>query len=75
MAENDIIPLIRDDKVLAQLKQLSRLFIVLLVTEELPAKKEQSLVSVFGSVYYLIRMILTRLWRKAEITNPYENIV
>jgi len=26
------------------------------------------------SVFYIVRMILIRLWRKIELTNPYENL-
>jgi len=37
-------------------------------------KKGLSLVPVWGSVLYLVRMILTRLWQKTEVTNPNENL-
>ena len=37
-------------------------------------KREQSHVLVLESVYYLLRMILIWLWRKIELTNPYENL-
>lgn len=42
MEEDDSNPLSREDKILAELKQLRRLFTVLLGTEELPAKEKFS---------------------------------
>lgn len=46
MEENDNNPLNREDKILAELKQLRRLFTVLLGTEELPAKEKFSRVAI-----------------------------
>jgi hypothetical protein len=42
MEENDNIPLSREDKILAELKQLRRLFTVLLGTEDIPAREKFS---------------------------------
>jgi len=42
MEENDNNSLNREDKILAELQQLRRLFTVLLGTEELPAKEKFS---------------------------------
>jgi hypothetical protein len=42
MEENDNIPLSREDKILSELKQLKRLFTVILGTEDLPAKEKFS---------------------------------
>jgi len=42
MEENDNNSLSREDKILAELQQLRRLFTVLLGTEELPAKERFS---------------------------------
>ena len=42
MEENEITPLIREDQILSELKQLKRLFTVMLGTEDLPAKEKFS---------------------------------
>lgn len=42
MEENEVSPLMREDKILAELKQLKKLFTVLLGTEDQPAKENFS---------------------------------
>jgi len=42
MEENEITPLMREDQILSELKQLKRLFTVMLGTEDLPAKEKFS---------------------------------
>jgi len=42
MEENETSPLLREDKILSELKQLRRLFTIMLGTEDQPAKKKYS---------------------------------
>ena len=60
MEENNDIPLSREDKILAELKQLKRLFTILLGTEDLPAKEKFSKTAITKAAGEFKKMQATR---------------
>lgn len=54
MEENETAPLLREDKILSELKQLKRLFTVMLGTEDQPAREKLSKTAIIkGHLFYL----------------------